>query len=138
MLRQWYLKKLYDPWLIYKTDPFLIVSKSVAIFILSHSSGNSSKISHIPPGILRKSLTFLGEFFENLSHSSGNSSKISHIPRGILRKSLTFLGEFSKKFCRVIEGRFIPSAIHGLFKSFDFGFIFLLERNCHIFQKTYQ
>ena len=105
---------------------------------LSHSSGNSSKISHIPRGILRKSLTFLKEFFENLSHSSGNSSKISHIPRGILRKSLTFLGEFSKKFCRVIEGRFIPSAIHGLFKSFDFGFIFLLERNYHIFQKTYQ
>ena len=94
-----------------------MVSKSVAIFILSHSSGNSSKISHIPPGILRKSLTFLGEFFENPSHSSGNSSK---------------------KFCRVIEGRFIPSAVHGLFKSFNFGFIFLLERNCHIFQRTYQ
>ena len=50
--------------------------------------------SHIPPGILRKSLTFLWEFFENLSHSLENSSKISHIPRGILRKSLTFLGEF--------------------------------------------
>ena len=76
-----------DPWFIYKIGRFLIVSKSVAIFILSHSLGTSSKISHIPPGILRKSLTFLGEFFEHLSHSSGNSSKIPHISRGILQKS---------------------------------------------------
>ena len=136
---------LPDPWLIYKIDRFLIVSKSVAIFILSHSSGNSSKISHIPPGILRKSLTFLGEFFENLSHSSGNSSKIPHIPGGILQKSfveslkavsslLQSMG-FSNLSILVLFFYWKEIVIYfrKLIKSVSFVYIFTLYSSCQLF-----
>ena len=125
---------LPDPWLIYKIDRFLIVSKSLAIFILSHSSGNSSKISHIPPRILRKSLTFLGEFFENPSHSSGNFQK-SFVESLKAVSSLVQSMGFSNLSILVLFFYWKEIVIYfrKLIKSVSFVYIFTLYSSCQLF-----